>query len=103
MGEQAADAGAADSGAAGTARAGAPTAGGATPPFEQGLAELERIVRELESGELGLEEALRLYERGVALVRGCGAQLEAAEARLQVLTLDAGGQPLLRPLEEPSA
>ncbi len=74
-----------------------------TVPFEAGVAELERIVRELESGELGLDQALALYERGVALVRSCGAQLDAAEARLQVLTLDAGGRPVLRPLEESGA
>jgi exodeoxyribonuclease VII small subunit len=69
-------------------------------PFEAGLAELETIVRALESGEQGLEEALRLYERGVALVRGCGAQLDRAEARLQVLALDAAGKPSLQPGEE---
>ena len=72
-------------------------------PFEAGVAELERIVRELESGDLGLDQSLALYERGVALVRACGAQLDAAEARLQVLTLDAAGRPVLRPLEESGA
>ena len=72
-------------------------------PFEVGMAELERIVRELESGDLGLDQALALYERGVALVRSCGSQLDAAEARLQVLTLNAEGQPVLRPLEESGA
>ena len=75
----------------------------AAVPFEVGVAELERIVRELESGDLGLDQALALYERGVALVRACGAQLDAAEARLQVLTLNAEGQPILRPLEESGA
>jgi exodeoxyribonuclease VII small subunit len=69
-------------------------------PFEQAMAELERIVRELETGELGLDAALALYERGVALVRLCSQQLDAAEARLQVLTVDAAGRPVLRPLEE---
>ncbi len=84
---------------------GAPTSGQpqASVPFEQAMAELERIVRELESGDLGLDQSLALYERGVALVRSCGAQLDAAEARLQVLTLDAAGRPVLRPLEEPGA
>jgi len=84
-----------------TAAAVAAPAEGA-PRFETAMGELERIVADLESGELGLEEALRLYERGVALVRGCGAQLDQAEARLQVLSLDAAGRPVLQPLEEPA-
>jgi len=75
----------------------------APPPFEDAMAELERIVRELESGDLGLEQALRLYERGVALVRTCGTQLDRAEERLQVLSLDAQGKPVLQALEESGA
>ncbi len=89
---------------------GAGTGGGADAedtaaevPFEEAIAELEGIVRQLESGDLGLEHALRLYERGVALVRLCGAQLDRAEERLQVLSLDAQGKPVLQPLEESGA
>lgn len=73
------------------------------PPFETAMAELEEIVHRLESGELPLEDALRLYERGVLLVRGCSAALDRAEERLQVLSLDAEGRPVLQPLEEPGA
>lgn len=73
------------------------------PPFEESMAELERIVRDLESGELGLEQALCLYERGVALVRRCGLQLDQAEERLRVLSLDAEGRPVLEPFEEAGA
>ncbi len=73
------------------------------PSFEAAMAELERIVRDLETGALGLDEALRLYERGVALVRLCGGQLDGAEARLRVLTLDGEGNPVLAALEGPGA
>ena len=66
-------------------------------PFEAAMVELERIVRQLETGELGLDAALGLYERGIALVRRCSAQLDSAEQRLQVLTIDASGEPQLRP------
>ena len=43
--------------------------------FEQSLAELDRIVRDLEDGQLGLEEALGRYETGVGLLKRCYAQL----------------------------
>jgi exodeoxyribonuclease VII small subunit len=84
--------------AAGRAEEEPPAEAGPAIPFEAGLSELERIVRDLEAGELGLEESLRLYERGVALVRACAAQLDAAEARVKVLTLDEEGRPTLQPL-----
>lgn len=53
--------------------------------FEQAFAELEALVRRLEGGETGLEESLRLFERGVALARVCSMKLEAAEARIEQL------------------
>ena len=58
-----------------------------TPPprFEQALAELEGILRELEDGTTTLEDALARYERGVALLRQCYAQLRAAEQKVKVL------------------
>jgi|BEDMetMinimDraft_2_1075160.scaffolds.fasta_scaffold13867_2 exodeoxyribonuclease VII small subunit len=72
-------------------------------PFEEALEELERIVRELERGDLGLDQSLALYERGVALVRACAAQLDAAEARVRVLSIDGDGRPVLAPFEETGA
>jgi exodeoxyribonuclease VII small subunit len=54
--------------------------------FETALAELERIVRQLEDGELPLERSLELYERGVQLSRFCHGRLEEAERRIEVLT-----------------
>ena len=80
-----------------------PSAEARVLPFEEALDELQRIVAQLEGGELGLDAALGLYERGVALVRTCGAQLDRAEARLQALSVDAAGRPVLRPVEEPGA
>lgn len=58
----------------------------ATRDFEGALAELERIVKTLEDGDLSLERSLELYERGVALSRFCHQTLEAAERRIEVLT-----------------
>ena len=59
-----------------------------TPPtdFETALAELERIVKQLEDGDLALEKSLELYERGVQLSRFCHGRLEDAERRIEVLT-----------------
>lgn len=53
--------------------------------FEACLEELEKTVKELESGDLPLEKALELYERGVALSETCRKQLEEAEMRVEIL------------------
>lgn len=54
--------------------------------FEEALAELEEIVERLDAGELLLEEALALFERGQALAARCSEQLEAASLRVEQLT-----------------
>jgi exodeoxyribonuclease VII small subunit len=54
--------------------------------FEAGLDELESVVKELESGELPLERALELFEKGMKLSAACRKQLEAAEMRVEILT-----------------
>jgi exodeoxyribonuclease VII small subunit len=54
--------------------------------FEAAIAELEGIVKQLEDGDLALEQSLALYERGVALSRFCHARLEEAERRIDILT-----------------
>jgi exodeoxyribonuclease VII small subunit len=61
--------------------------------FEQALKELERIVGRLESGEAALQEAIDLYERGDQLRRQCAARLDAAQARIEAIRLDAEGRP----------
>jgi len=54
--------------------------------FEQALRELEGRVVQLEKGELPLDEALRLFEEGVGLLRECHDRLDAAEARIVALS-----------------
>lgn len=72
--------------------------------FEQALAELERIVRELEDGQTGLDDALTRYEAGISLLKRCYGQLRAAEQRILELTgVGADGQPLSRPFEHTAA
>ena len=58
--------------------------------FEAGLQQLEAIVREMESGELPLERALELFERGTKLSDACRKQLEEAESRVEILMRRAG-------------
>ena len=54
--------------------------------FEATLKELEDLVKRMESGELGLEDSLAAFERGVKLTRQCQAALKKAEVRVRVLT-----------------
>jgi exodeoxyribonuclease VII small subunit len=53
--------------------------------FESAIAELEKIVKTLEEGDLALEKSLELYERGVQLSRFCHSRLEEAERRIEIL------------------
>ncbi len=71
--------------------------------FEQSLLELERVVRELEDGRLGLDEALARYEQGVGLIKRCHGKLRQAEQRILLLTgTDENGTPLLQPFKHES-
>ena len=54
--------------------------------FESAIAEFERIVKQLEEGELPLDKSLALFERGVELSRYCHEQLSAAQRRFEMLT-----------------
>jgi exodeoxyribonuclease VII small subunit len=63
--------------------------------FEASLQELERIVRNLESGDLSLEESLKLFEDGVKISRECQERLNQAERRIEVLMKDTDGNPTL--------
>ena len=53
--------------------------------FESAISELEKIVKQLEDGDLPLDKSLALFERGVTLSRFCHARLEEAERRVEVL------------------
>lgn len=59
--------------------------------FENALAELEQIVRGLESGQMKLEDAISAYERGAALRRHCEARLGEAEMRVKAIVQKADG------------
>ncbi len=59
--------------------------------FETQLDELEKVVRQLEGGDLSLENSLALFERGVALSGSCRQQLESAETRVEILTKKGNG------------
>jgi exodeoxyribonuclease VII small subunit len=69
--------------------------------FEQSLAELEAIVGELESGKLGLSDALARYEQGVKHLKSCHGLLEAAQRRIELLSgVDAEGNPITTPYDD---
>jgi exodeoxyribonuclease VII small subunit len=59
-----------------------------SPPrsFEEGLAELERILAEIEGGQVGLEESLARYERGTFLIQHCRSVLTQAEKQIETLS-----------------
>jgi exodeoxyribonuclease VII small subunit len=67
--------------------------------FEAQLATLERIVRELERGDLPLEQSLDLFEQGVRLSRECQERLNEAERRIEVLLRGGDGATIAVPFE----
>ena len=75
--------------------------GSRQPGFEEALARLEAIVKNLEDGDLQLEESLRLFEEGISLTRLCAAKLEEAQRRIDVLTRGEQGDLELQPFENP--
>ncbi len=70
------------------------------PTFEEQLAQLENIVRELDSDELPLEKAITAYERGVNLSLVLNKTLEEAQRKIEVLTQTARGDYQAQPIEE---
>lgn len=68
--------------------------------FGEALAELEQIVRALESGQLELEDGLSRYERGVALLRACQQKLAEAKQRVTMLIGELEGDECESPGEE---
>jgi exodeoxyribonuclease VII small subunit len=71
--------------------------------FEQALTELEAVLLRLEQGHQRLEDTLRDYERGLALLRRCEQLLQQAELKVQQLTgWDTAGEPKLEPLPHTS-
>lgn len=68
--------------------------------FEKKLKRLEDIVEKMESGDLSLDDSLKLFEEGVKLSRDCQSQLTIAEDKVKVLlSVDANGTPVTRDFE----
>ena len=67
--------------------------------FEEALAELEGIVRQLEEGTGRLDDAIKAYERGVVLKQYCESKLQEAQARIEKVVLGSDGVPKADPLD----
>ena len=64
------------------------------------MSTLEKIVRELERGDLPLEKSLELFEQGVKLTRDCQKRLDEAERRIEVLLRDSEGRTIINAFDE---
>ena len=62
--------------------------------FEDAIKELEKVVGQLERGDVALDESIALYERGAALKARCEAKLKEAEEKVAKITLGEGGSPV---------
>ena len=69
------------------------------PDFEKSLVRLEEVVRRLESPQLSLDDAMKLFEEGVQLSRECQKQLEEAEGRVEILLKKADGKLTAEPFD----
>ncbi|NLI12396.1 exodeoxyribonuclease VII small subunit [Pelotomaculum propionicicum] len=67
--------------------------------FEDAIARLEAVVKELEDGGLPLEKALELFAEGIELSKVCNKSLEAAEQRIAILTRDESGGVTLKEID----
>jgi exodeoxyribonuclease VII small subunit len=70
--------------------------------LEQSLADLEALVEELESGDLPLDQAMKKFEQGIKLTRGCQAALKEAEQKVEILLRSAGGEETLEEFDAQS-
>lgn len=68
--------------------------------FEEALKKLEKIVADLEKGDLSLDEALKKYQEGLELSRVCSQKLDLAKKKVDVLTKNKKGEFELKPLDE---
>lgn len=60
--------------------------------FEKSIEELENIVQQLETGELTLEESLKLFQKGVELSKNCSKMLDEAEQKVKILIKEKDGE-----------
>jgi exodeoxyribonuclease VII small subunit len=70
-----------------------------TNEFEKAFQQLEKIVQQLESENLPLDESLQLFEEGIRLSRFCNQKLEEVEKKIELILADAKGQPRVEPFE----
>ena len=75
----------------------------AEPTFESAIERLEKIVEQMESDKLPLEELLVRFEEGIKLVKICSEKLDAAEKRIEMITRDASGKPQIVEFEPKEA
>ena len=71
--------------------------------FEQAMKRLEAIVEQMESGELALEDLIVRYEEGMKLVKVCQERLASAEQRIEIITRNSAGKPVVRKFEPAAA
>ena len=76
-----------------------PAEGAKKPDFECSLSRLEEIVGKLESANLSLDDAMKLFEEGVQLSRECQKYLEEAEGKVEILLKKAGGEMAAAPFD----
>lgn len=68
--------------------------------FEENMQRLEQIVRAMERGDVPLEESLKLFQEGTALVESCGKLLDEAELQVKKITVAVDGTPVEEPFSE---
>lgn len=68
--------------------------------FEEAIKKLEKLVEDLEKGDLSLDEALKKYQEGIELAHLCAQRLESAKRKIDVLVKNKKGEFELKPLED---
>lgn len=70
--------------------------------FESAMERLEKIVEQMESGKLPLEDLIVRYEEGMKLVKICQERLAAAEQKIDIIARNNAGEPVVKPFEAPA-
>lgn len=68
--------------------------------FEENIQRLEQIVHDMERGDVPLEESLKLFQEGTALVQACGKLLDEAELQVKKIVVGSDGAPVEEPFDE---
>ncbi len=71
--------------------------------FEEAIKKLEKIVEDLEKGDLSLDEALKKYQDGLEMSRMCAQRLDNAKKKIDVLVKNKKGEFELKPFDSPAA